>query len=227
MLRFKKFIIEKELPKNLKLTDVSFDKHSNSDNLPNLTSKEVKKWEDFINNLNNWVDVAGQRYAKKLGDFKDNIPERLKKGGKLNRALKWVEKNTIDMKELKKVIDKKSFTPKEIESWSRGKNEIVNFFKGNKFSKRFGIIIKKNIPSSKVVLDVKKFVNDKEMIKIGAKVRGELFSGVAQRFADKENEILVKLKNAIKLDDKLEYYYDNKQLKNFEEFEQKFNEVNK
>lgn len=220
MLRFKKYIIEKELPKNVTLSDVRLGNHSDADNLPNLSFKEIIFWTQYINKLKVWTD--GEKEGPALKSYKNKIPKKFRKGGMLYRAIGFPVSG-FGFNELLEIIKNKKIKPREVESWSRNKKAAEFFLK----RKSLGIIISKNISDNNVILDVKKFVNDPEIIKIGAKVTLDNFDKNALLNSNVESEVIVSLNKPIKLDDNIEYVKFNKQITNLEEFTKEINKLGK
>lgn len=214
MIRFKQFIEESSLPKNVKLSDVSGDRLSKSTGLPDLLKKEIDFWEKYISILNDWIEegfvAIGLDFLLKS---MNKISNEFRKSGTFYRGLNLTD---FDMKD---VLDSNLIELNKMESWSKiesiGRKFAIEGLQSGTSKKGIGILITKKISSDSVVLDIEKFITNRKIIEIAAKVLGETFDFSSYKNAIKEQEIIIagkKIKN-IKLNSKeLKYFLKGKEV---------------
>lgn len=202
----------KPLPKNVTLGNVVHDNYSDADELPKLTGSEKSFWGRYINKMDDWISggETGMDAAPYLLKHKDRIPAKFRKGGEFYRGISF-----DDYGEFAKLLQivKKGVLPKQykIASWTTKLSVAKEFAEGEE---SIGFVIKMKIPSSKVILNMRDFVLDRNTVEIGATVTSDYFSGMT--LTKKEYEVLVESFD-IKLSDKNVVYvhYDNAKIKKY------------
>jgi len=191
ILTFKQFL-EKSLPNDVTLSDVSGAKYSDTDNLPELDSNVKKIWSSLITDLSNWIDFHDHEgLYKSLSEYKKIIPQKFSQlSNPIYRGLSWSIPTQPEI--LSTILHKKSLHGSPLESWTTDEKIAEEFARSNT-SNSIGVMIKLNNPSSKYVLmDVVSFINDRKIIEIAASIKNEEFVKQAQKYAKKEKEVILK-----------------------------------
>lgn len=183
------------------LDDVSGPAHMGEPGLPTLSDDDGRFLGTYIKKLDAWItrrDIFAGNFLSHPKAMK-RIPKKLRRGGVLYRGIAIKEDAWFNF------INTKKLKPHPVSSWSR-EIETGEGFAETGFDE-IGIVFQKRIKD--VVLDVRAFVNDKEIRKQAQAIDSDEFrsTGLGQG----EAEVIVALKTPLTIKDVHHVVIDNEE----------------
>lgn len=140
-------------------------------------------FHELMVQLNRWISLADENSLKWIADNRVSIPNQFKKGGTLFRGIQF--KTNTEINRLKKGG---TINTKGIASWSKmieTPRKFALFLGGGG---PFGLIFKRKIPNSNVVLDIEKFYMSREVKKQAIELD---IDHLIQKKSESQKEVIV------------------------------------
>lgn len=188
------------------LSDVFGNNHSKEID-PILNKEESIFLSEYITQLSIWISTNdGNKHwtaLKYLNKVKKKIDKKFRIGGIFYRG--------IVLEDEEDIINFVYFgiKTKPIASWSIKQKIGSNFAIS---TSGLGIVFKKEIPDSNIIINIQDFIMDRDIIKKAQEIETEKFNIIADGIARKEAETLVSQKITLTVDDVESFLWNGKKI---------------